>query len=196
MKSNDCKKCYELSLKRKHIVFGSGDLNAKIMFIGEAPGYYENKTGIPFVGVAGKKLNEFLEMCNFKRNKIYITNIVKCRPPANRAPWDIEIDNCFEYLIEELHKVDPTIIVLLGSTALNAFFKSTRTTKLSILAYAGKLIQIGNKFIIPCYHPSYLLRAESKEELIDKHNKMRDCFKVIVETYIKYADPSHTSKNL
>lgn len=191
----DCTKCYELSFKRKHIVSGVGNLKAGLMFIGEAPGYYEDKQGYPFVGKSGKTLDKYLAMCNLSRNDVYITNIVKCRPPNNRVPWDLEIDNCYPYLLYELSIINPKIIVLLGGIALNAFFKNTRKERLRISNFAGKVLELGNVFVIPIYHPSYVIRG-TPEEIAEKDNSMKQYFSTIIKYYIQYVDPSHTSKSL
>ena len=149
-----CNKC-DISLKRKNIVNGSGNPNANIMFIGESPGYYEDRSGLPFVGKSGEMLDKYLYLFNLNRDDIYITNIIKCRPPRNRVPTFREISNCMGYLRKEIISINPKIIVLLGTTALRVYFNNFN---LYMYQYAGKIYKVGNRYVIPMYHPSHLLR--------------------------------------
>ena len=119
-----CSKC-DISIYRNHIVNGSGNLRSDLMFIGEAPGYHEDKSGVPFVGNSGNLLSNMLHLIGLDRTMVYITNIIKCRPPSNRTPNSIEISNCRIHLDKELELVNPKIIVLLGGVALNSYFKTS-----------------------------------------------------------------------
>jgi len=155
----NCKKC-RLSSKRINVVFGEGNPNAKIMFIGEGPGEDEDKTGRPFVGKAGQLLTKMIEAIDLKREEVYIANIVKCRPPNNRVPYDDEAINCIPYLRKQVALIRPKIIVCLGATAARHIIdKNIRITK-----DRGIWVKKGEFLIMPTYHPSALLRDPSKKK--------------------------------
>lgn len=160
----NCNAC-ELSKTRNNIVFSDGTPEtASIVLIGEAPGENEDLQGIPFVGRAGKLLNEFLEKAKISREKdLYIINTVKCRPPKNRVPSDLEKEACRNYLISQIEILNPKIILLCGATALKSFIKS----KTPISKIRGEIfeIELNGKIYsaMPIFHPSYLLRNHSVE---------------------------------
>lgn len=154
----DCKKC-KLCQNRTNIVFGTGNKNADIMFIGEGPGADEDKEGKPFVGKAGKLMNEAFKGLGINREEVYIANIVKCRPPSNRVPEDDEATACLNYLRNQVMLVKPKIIVLLGSTAL----KNTLGKEYGITSERGKWIEKKGIKYIPTWHPAALLRDENKK---------------------------------
>ncbi len=154
----NCNKC-KLCNNRTNIVFGCGNKNADIMFIGEGPGADEDLQGIPFVGKAGKLMDMAFEGIGIKREDVYIANIVKCRPPQNRVPEQDEADGCLNYLRNQVILVKPKIIVLLGSTAL----KNILGKELSITACRGKWIEKKGIFYLPTWHPAALLRDENKK---------------------------------
>ena len=154
----NCKKC-KLCTNRTNIVFGCGDKNADVMFIGEGPGADEDAQGIPFVGKAGKLMDMAFEGIGIKRDEVYIANIVKCRPPQNRVPEQDEAEGCLNYLRNQVILVKPKIIVLLGSTAL----KNILGKELSITACRGKWIEKKEIHYMPTWHPAALLRDESKK---------------------------------
>lgn len=154
----NCKKC-KLCSNRTNIVLGEGNRNAEIMFIGEGPGADEDKQGLPFVGKAGQLMNKALEGLNIDRNKLYIANIVKCRPPANRVPEDDEVQACLDYLRNQVILIKPKIIVLLGSTAL----KGILGKEYNITASRGKWIEKNGIKYLPTWHPAALLRDENKK---------------------------------
>ena len=162
LKIQHCIKC-DLSLTRRSIVNGRGDINSKVMLIGEAPGYKEDKLGLPFVGDSGQFLRALLRFYNIEPKLLYITNVVKCRPKGNRLPSDIEIANCTPYFIIEILRVKPKIIVLLGNTALRAYYPSIQTT---ISRERGRLHIYDNTVILPMYHPSYVLRNKDDESIV------------------------------
>ncbi len=164
-----CKKC-NLCTQRIQTVFGVGNENADIMFIGEGPGGDEDKQGEPFVGKAGKLMDQAFLGVGIERKKVYIANIVKCRPPNNRNPEDIEAKNCKEYLESQINLVNPEIIVLLGSVAL----KNILGKEYGITASRGKLIEKDGIKYIPTFHPAALLRDEDK-----KIDFFRDLKKVV-----------------
>lgn len=154
----NCQKC-NLCKARQNIVFGLGNKNATIMFIGEGPGADEDLQGTPFVGKAGKLMNMAFEAIGLKREEVYIANIVKCRPPGNRNPQDDEANACLDYLRNQVILVKPKIIVLLGSVAL----KNILGKEYGITASRGKWIERKGILYMPTWHPAALLRDESKK---------------------------------
>ena len=154
----NCNKC-KLCSNRTNIVFGTGNKNADIMFIGEGPGADEDKQGEPFVGRAGKLMNMAFETLGIKREEVYIANVVKCRPPSNRNPEDDEAVACLNYLRNQVLLVKPKIIVLLGSVAL----KNILGKEYGITASRGKWIQKKDIWYMPTWHPAALLRDETKK---------------------------------
>ena len=155
---NNCKKC-RLCQNRNNIVFGEGKKNAKLMFIGEGPGADEDIQGKPFVGKAGKLMNMAFETVGIDREKVYITNIVKCRPPSNRNPENDEAMACLNYLRNQVILIKPEIIVLLGSVAL----KNILGQEYGITASRGKWIEKKGILYMPTWHPAALLRDETKK---------------------------------
>lgn len=154
-----CSKC-RLSQTRTNVVFGEGNENADIMFIGEGPGYNEDVQGRPFVGKAGQLLDKMIEAIGLKRNDVYIANIVKCRPPENRNPLDDECEACIDYLRWQVKLIKPKIIVCLGAVSA----KNLIDRNLSISRQRGSFVKKGNIYFMPTYHPSYLLRNESAKK--------------------------------
>ena len=153
-----CKKC-KLCTTRQNIVFGEGNRNAKIMFIGEGPGADEDKFAKPFVGRAGKLMDMAFEAVGIKRKDVYIANIVKCRPPGNRDPQEDEVLACMDYLRNQVILVKPKIIVLLGRIALqNILGKEYRIT-----ASRGIWVEKKEIMYMPTWHPAALLRDETKK---------------------------------
>ena len=153
-----CNKC-KLYKTRQNIVFGVGNKNADIMFIGEGPGADEDRLGEPFVGRAGKLMNMAFQAIGLKRNEVYIANIVKCRPPANRNPEEDECMACMNYLRNQVMLVKPKIIVLLGSVAL----KNILGNEYGITASRGKWVEKKEIKYMPTWHPAALLRDETKK---------------------------------
>lgn len=154
----ECKKC-PLSNSRKNPVCGHGNINAKLMFIGEAPGVDEDLQGIPFVGEAGKLLTRLIEKMGFNRQDVYITNAVKCHPPTNREPFESEIEICFDYLKREIEIVSPKVIMTLGKVATYALMEMKRKLKeVQISKIRGKVFFYKEITVIPTFHPAYLLR--------------------------------------
>lgn len=153
-----CRKC-RLCETRKNVVFGVGNREADIMFIGEGPGADEDAQGEPFVGKAGKLMNMAFDMLGVKREEVYIANIVKCRPPNNRNPQDDEAENCLDYLRNQVILVKPKIIVLLGSVAL----KNVLGKEYGIAASRGKWLERKGILYMPTWHPAALLRDENKK---------------------------------
>ena len=152
------KKC-KLCQNRNNVVFGTGNKQADLMFIGEGPGADEDMQGIPFVGKAGKLMNMAFEAIGLNRDEVYIANIVKCRPPSNRNPQDDETNACLNYLRNQVILVKPKIIVLLGSVAL----KNILGKEYGITASRGKWIEKRGIWYMPTWHPAALLRDETKK---------------------------------
>ena len=156
--AKQCKKC-KLYRNRNNVVFGTGNKEAKLMFIGEGPGADEDIQGEPFVGKAGKLMNMAFEAIGLKREEVYIANIVKCRPPSNRNPEEDEANACLDYLRNQVILVKPQIIVLLGSVAL----KNILGKEYGITASRGKWIEKKGIMYMPTWHPAALLRDETKK---------------------------------
>jgi DNA polymerase len=150
---SQCKKC-GLQTTRKNIVFGAGDPNAKLMLVGEAPGEAEDKLGAPFVGPAGDLLTNILKAVNFTRDEIYITNILKCRPPENRDPKENEIKACTAYLWEQIELIKPKIILALGVFAGHTLLGTAEP----LTALRGKIHEKNGIPIMVTYHPAALLK--------------------------------------
>lgn len=156
--TKQCVKC-KLCQTRNNVVFGIGNKNADLMFIGEGPGADEDMQGEPFVGKAGKLMNMAFEIIGLKREDVYIANIVKCRPPSNRNPQDDEAFACLNYLRNQVILIKPKIIVLLGSVAL----KNILGKEYGITASRGKWIEKKGILYMPTWHPAALLRDETKK---------------------------------
>ncbi len=155
-----CRLCQELAETRTQTVFGVGDPNAKILFVGEAPGADEDRLGEPFVGRAGKLLNQIIEACGMRREEIYICNILKCRPPGNRNPSPEEAGNCRQFLDGQIASVQPEYIVCWGSVAAKNLLDSTET----IGRMRRQFFEYGGAKVLCTYHPSYLLRNPSAKK--------------------------------
>ena len=156
--AKQCRKC-KLCQNRNNVVFGTGNKQADLMFIGEGPGADEDMQGIPFVGKAGKLMNMAFEAIGLNRDEVYIANIVKCRPPSNRNPQDDEAMACLNYLRNQVILVKPKIIVLLGSVAL----KNILGKEYGITASRGKWVEKKGILYMPTWHPAALLRDEAKK---------------------------------
>lgn len=171
-------KCFNCDLcsTRKRIVSGFGDTKSSIMFIGEAPGYHEDKLGVPFCGSAGRELQKYLDLCNFNREEIYITNAIKCRPPGNRVPTFYEILACRKHLFDEYVMIKPKIVIFLGNVAISAFFNPYY----SFSNIRNKPFRLGNTLFMMIYHPSYLLHNP------DKTTEYIKIFKTIGKIYQYY----------
>lgn len=146
-----CTKC-ALHESRKKAVTGEGPADAEIMFIGEGPGFHENEQGRPFVGASGKFLDQLLEQAGLIRADVFIANVVKCRPPGNRDPEPAELEACSEYLNAQIDSINPSIIVTLGRISMGTFFPGMKITSIH-----GQMQKIGERFVIPMYHPAAAL---------------------------------------
>ena len=169
----NCEKC-DLHLTCKTpCLMGVGNKKAKVMLVGEAPGYEEDKSGVPFVGLAGQLLNFTLFKLGVDRDDLYITNLIKCRPPNNTLPKSSElkeiVEKCKDHLEAEIKQVKPTVIVALGGTAT-----SYLTGQRFISKCEGLVFPLKNKKVVACYHPAYVLRSPSRES-----NMVRALFKAM-----------------
>ncbi len=153
-----CTKC-QLSKSRTNPVFGEGNIKARLMFIGEAPGVDEDRQGSPFVGEAGKLLTSLIQKMGFKREEVYITNTVKCHPPNNRDPLEEEVSSCFEYLKKEIEIISPKVIMTLGKVATYVLMgMKGKIKELAISKIRGKVFSYNSIPVVPTFHPAYLLR--------------------------------------
>ncbi|MCS6959089.1 MAG: uracil-DNA glycosylase [Pseudanabaenaceae cyanobacterium SKYGB_i_bin29] len=158
--ASQCQKC-PLGATRTNIVVERGSRNAPIMIIGEGPGQHEDEQGLPFVGKAGQLLDKILASVNLDPDRdVYICNVVKCRPPGNRVPTDEEIESCKPYLLEQIRLVNPKIILLTGATAVRAITGD----KQGITKIRGQWSQWEGRWVMPIFHPAYLLRNPSREQ--------------------------------
>ncbi|MCJ8306312.1 MAG: uracil-DNA glycosylase [Nitrosopumilus sp.] len=168
-----CIKC-DLCKTRTNSVPGKGNFQSNVIFVGEAPGKNEDKTGEPFIGIAGKKLTIALEEAGITRDEVYITNIVKCRPPNNRVPSNIERNTCQEYLKEEISIIKPKIICILGNTAFNSILGGSEITK-----FRGKVARKNNLLYFITIHPAATIYNQKlvgvlKEDIIKLFNLIRE----------------------
>ena len=169
---NECKSCHKCDLgdTRTNCVFGTGSRTAELMFVGEAPGEQEDLSGTPFVGRAGKLLDQFLDAVDIPREKVYISNILKCRPPQNRDPSPAEEEACIGYLYEQMRLIRPKVIVCLGRIAAMKLIKPDfRITK-----EHGEWFTKGDFLMTAVYHPAYLLRdPRKKEDMLTDMKRLR-----------------------
>ncbi len=174
----DCLRCTACGLceTRTNVVFGRGNPNAKLLFVGEGPGEQEDKTGEPFVGRAGQLLDQYLEVMGFTKDDYYIANIVKCRPPQNRDPSPKEQDCCIGYLREQVRLIRPKIIACLGRiAAMRIIDKNYKVTK-----QHGEMIRRGNLYLTGTFHPAALLRTPSNKPLaLGDFQKIREQLRLI-----------------
>jgi len=168
MNFQDCDRC-RLSKSRTQVVLGSGDLKSDLMFIGEAPGRDENLRGKPFVGAAGRYLDELLNSIGLKRANVYITNIIKCWPPDNRDPFDDEMNACADWLAEEIRLIRPKVIVTLGRYSTSLFLPKSKISEIH-----GTINQIGKLIVFPSYHPAAALyNGRMRKVIEDDFAKLR-----------------------
>ncbi len=167
---SNCKKC-QLAYSRKNIVFGAGSAEARVVFVGEAPGYYEDQQGEPFVGAAGKLLSELLIGIGLDRKDVYIGNVLKCRPPQNRNPLPEEIELCKPYLLKQLEIINPRVVCTLGNFATQTILER----RVPISSVRAKLVQVGKFFVFLLYHPAAALhRGDMLEPLREDFRKLKE----------------------
>ncbi len=148
----DCQQC-QLSKGRTQVVFGTGNPEASIMFVGEAPGFYEDRQGEPFVGAAGKLLTELLQSIELERTDIYIANVIKCRPPNNRDPLPDEIETCKPFLLQQIELIQPKLVCTLGNFATQTLLER----KVGITKVRGQVIRLEKFVVFPLFHPAAAL---------------------------------------
>jgi DNA polymerase len=166
----DCSRCKLHRLGRKQIVFGVGNPNADLMFVGEAPGADEDQQGIPFVGRAGQLLTKIIEAIDLKREDVYIANVIKCRPPQNRNPEQDEVETCEPFLFQQIDIIRPKVIVALGTFAARALLRTLDP----ISRLRGRVYDYRGAKLIPTFHPAYLLRnPASKREVWEDMKRVR-----------------------
>jgi uracil-DNA glycosylase len=167
----DCTRCKLHTLGRKQIVFGVGNPNADLMFVGEAPGADEDIQGEPFVGRAGQLLTKIIEAIGMKREDVYIANVIKCRPPANRNPEPDEVEQCEQFMFRQVDTIRPKVIVALGKFAAQALLR----TNDPITRMRGREYKYRGAVLMPTYHPAYLLRTPSaKREVWEDMKRVRE----------------------
>ena len=156
-----CTQC-ELHYSRKRAVPGEGPVNAEILFVGEGPGFHENEQGRPFVGAAGRFLDELLEGIHMKRADVFITNIVKCRPPSNRDPQPEEIAACNPYLERQIQAINPKVIVTLGRYSMGQFMPNAKISDVH-----GQAMKIKGRLVVAMYHPAAALHQHSLKSTVE-----------------------------
>jgi len=157
-----CTKCV-LQYSRKLAVPGEGPANAEIMFIGEGPGFHENEQGRPFIGAAGKYLDDLLASINMKRSEVFITNVVKCRPPGNRDPLPEELTTCSDYLERQVQAINPRVIVTLGRYSMAHYLPNAK-----ISSVHGQATKVKGRLVIAMYHPAAALHQQSLKSTIEQ----------------------------
>lgn len=157
-----CTKC-DLHFSRKNAVPGEGSVHAVVMFIGEGPGFHENEQGRPFVGAAGRYLDELLASIQLKREEVFIGNVVKCRPPGNRDPHVEELLACSVYLDRQIQAINPKLIVTLGRFSMAKFLPNAKISEIH-----GQAMWVRNRLILPMYHPAAALHQPSLKAVLEK----------------------------
>ena len=166
----DCQRC-RLASGRTQVVFGTGNPQATVMFVGEAPGFYEDKQGEPFVGAAGKLLNELLASIGLSRSDIYIANVIKCRPPNNRDPQPDEVNTCKPFLLDQIQFIRPHLVCTLGNFATQTLLN----TKVGISKVRGRAIHLQDFVVFPLFHPAAALhQGNLKSSLVEDFHKLKD----------------------
>jgi uracil-DNA glycosylase family 4 len=184
-----CSKCV-LHQGRTNAVPGEGREDAAIMFIGEAPGFHEDRQGLPFVGAAGKFLNELLESINLERGDVYITNVVKCRPPGNRDPQQGELAACEPYLERQIELIKPRLIVTLGRFSMARYFKGVTISRIH-----GQPKRFGDFIVYPMFHPAAALHQPKYRSMIQED--MQKIPKLLEEaSQIEEAEPPPQAQQL
>jgi uracil-DNA glycosylase len=157
-----CEKC-ELHFSRKKAVPGEGPIDAKILLIGEGPGFYENEQGRPFVGAAGQFLSELLGKIGLQREQVFITNVVKCRPPGNRDPLPKELEACADYLNRQVEAINPRVIVTLGRYSMAKFLPMVKVSDVH-----GQASWVRGRMVVAMYHPAAALHQPSLKPILEK----------------------------
>ncbi|MDP1946996.1 MAG: uracil-DNA glycosylase [Nitrospirota bacterium] len=168
---HNCQRCKLAKLGRSQVVFGVGNPHATVMFVGEAPGFYEDQQGEPFVGAAGKLLNELLQSAGLSRSDIYIANVIKCRPPNNRDPEPDEVETCKPFLLQQIAMIRPTLVCTLGNWATQTLLER----KVGITKVRGQAFYMKDFVLFPLLHPAAALHQGSMlEPLREDFKKLRE----------------------
>lgn len=153
----------ELAQSRTNAVPGAGPDRADVFFIGEGPGWHEDQQGLPFVGASGKFLTELIQRAGLEREEVFITNVVKCRPPGNRDPLPDEMEACAPFLSRQIEAVDPLVVVTLGRFSMSRYFPNERISRIH-----GQARKIGHRTVVPMYHPAAALHQGSLRGAIEE----------------------------
>lgn len=168
---HNCQRCKLAGLGRTQVVFGTGNPHATIMFVGEAPGFHEDRQGEPFVGAAGKLLTELLQSAGLPRSEVYIANVIKCRPPNNRDPEPDEVDTCKPFLLQQIELIKPKVVCTLGNFATQTLLGK----KVGITKVRGQAFRQDNFVVFPLLHPAASLHQGSLQEpLREDFRKLKD----------------------
>jgi DNA polymerase len=180
---HNCQLCKLAKLGRRQVVFGVGNPHASVMFVGEAPGFYEDQQGEPFVGAAGKLLNELLESAGLSRSDIYIANVIKCRPPNNRDPEPDEVETCKPFLLQQIAMIRPTLVCTLGNWATQTLLER----KVGITKVRGQAFYMKDFVLFPLLHPAAALhQGNMLEPLREDFKKLRE----FLDRNTKPAEPT------
>jgi DNA polymerase len=177
---HNCQRCKLAKLGRTKVVFGVGNPNASIMFVGEAPGFNEDQQGEPFVGAAGKLLDKLLESAGLSRSQVYIANVIKCRPPNNRDPEQDEVDTCKPFLLQQIELINPKLVCTLGNWATQTILEK----KVGITKVKGQAIKLERFVVFPLLHPAAALHQGN---LLDT---LKDDFKKLKSYLDRMNEPS------
>lgn len=183
-----CTRC-ALHYSRKNAVPGAGPANAEIMFIGEGPGFHENEQGLPFVGAAGKFLDELLQGIGMKRTDVFIGNVVKCRPPGNRDPLPEELSACSEYLARQIQAINPKVIVTLGRYSMAHFLPNAKISEIH-----GQAARLKGRLVVAMYHPAAALHQQSlKPVLVEDFKHLPELISQAAQLpEVQEAEPENT----
>jgi DNA polymerase len=180
---HNCQRCKLAKLGRRQVVFGVGNPHASVMFVGEAPGFYEDQQGEPFVGAAGKLLNDLLQSAGLARSDIYIANVIKCRPPNNRDPEPDEVQTCKPFLLQQIAMIRPTLVCTLGNWATQTLLER----KVGITKVRGQAFYMKDFVLFPLLHPAAALHQGSMlEPLKEDFQKLRE----FLDRNTKPAEPT------
>lgn len=177
---HDCQRCKLAKMGRTQVVFGVGNPHASVMFVGEAPGFHEDQQGEPFVGAAGKLLNDLLQSAGLSRSDIYIANVIKCRPPNNRDPEPDEVETCKPFLMQQIAMIHPKLVCTLGNWATQTLLER----KVGITKVRGQAFYLKDFVLFPLLHPAAALHQSSMLE------PLREDFKKLREFLDRHSQPA------
>ena len=188
----ECQAC-RLASGRTQVVFGTGNPDASIMFVGEAPGFYEDQQGVPFVGAAGKLLTELLESVALSRSEIYIANVIKCRPPQNRNPQADEVETCKPFLLQQIELIKPKLVCSLGNFAMQTLLGR----KIGITKVRGQVFQLENFSLFPLLHPAAALHQRNlMSPLREDFQKLKEILDDLSQNFERQNSPKPLQMDL